>query len=760
MRQIFQVWYDHEAEYVAGKKTPAKQTEPYKVAKPGPIYHLELQHAVEEAGHQDDELAESVRELAVEETPKNTAPPPNLPAPPKQNFADNSVKLIEPLKILWLYLDPSGNEQGPFSGETMQDWLTEGYLSFDLQIRRNTDAAFQTLNDFCGKVRNITHPFLVPLPETEDALSSASPQGNIGAPFETPTLSNINLLTENGNGLGSTGFQQSNGSQSAFNAPLYSQLMPNGSLGSNNMRISSNSHLFDFMGNNDYLMNQQQFPPSQFGIDPSLGQNIGNNIGPNIGQNIGQNIGNNIGQNISGGFGQLNMSLLLHNQMPSQPLMSRTNSGWGVDSNLTGNGNGVSSNPLGMPQPSPISPWLSGVQSISRVSSPFAPPTALSKENKSEDHVLQDFHSLMVTGILNEDDHKQEYVSGPAVEETKLEVEEKQSEPEEEEKVVAEPAQPVQPAEVAEPVEMVEPVKVAKTEEAAKPSLAPWAVPKTTSTSVQPELTLKQIQQLEAEKLEKDRQLRAELRQEQAQAQALAELAAQKQEEKQPETVTFNWAKVSQPAVAQKTLAEIQKEEADARAKALKANAASAAAAKPSLASSLASAVPREEFSAWTTVASKKAMPKKTGAPIISSPANASLSPHMLRAASSNIVIGSTVNSNAAKEDFLVWARSQMTNLYPSVSKNDLLEIFTTLPVHGDSAQLISETIYSSSATMDGRRFAQEFLTKRQAVEKKLGPGDNGSWSAAIAASADKVLAVDDDGWSTSVKSKKKGKKN
>ena len=107
----------------------------------------------------------------------------------------------------------------------------------------------------------------------------------------------------------------------------------------------------------------------------------------------------------------------------------------------------------------------------------------------------------------------------------------------------------------------------------------------------------------------------------------------------------------------------------------------------------------------------------------------------------------------------MVWARSAITNLYPSVSKDDLLEVFTTLPAHSDSVQLIAETIYSSSATMDGRRFAQEFMKKRQQVEKEVG-NDGQSWSLAIASSANKIPTVDDDGWSTSVKSKKKGKRN
>lgn len=101
-----------------------------------------------------------------------------------------------------------------------------------------------------------------------------------------------------------------------------------------------------------------------------------------------------------------------------------------------------------------------------------------------------------------------------------------------------------------------------------------------------------------------------------------------------------------------------------------------------------------------------------------------------------------------------------MTNLYPTVSKDDLLDIFITLPASSpDSPQLIAETIYSSSATMDGRRFAQEFLKRRQKVDQQINSTDDVAWTSAIISSANKVQTVDEDGWSTNVKSKKKGKK-
>lgn len=775
MRQIFQVWYDNERTVLSELYSPAKNSESYKLSKPTPIYHLELQHAVRESELDTDALDKSVKMLSVDDDHKAAAnPPPNLPAPVAQTYplVDSSVKLVQPSNIHWLYLDPSGNEQGPFSGDVMQEWLTEGYLNFDLRIRRSQESQFRTLSEFCEKLQNFTHPFKVPLPDLDQNLHSSS----AGAPNAVSSSLHGNLdhstvpapLHANGtsNTLSGTPTYQPgvnpNGNLSTFSAPLYSQLLPNGGLGAANMRMPSSNSLFDFMGNNDYsLMKQQQFPSTnQFGIDPTIKQNIG------------------------AGFGQLHMLSLLHQQIqPTQPLLSRSSSTWGIEPNITGNSPAVNPNPLGMSQPIPMSPWLSGVQSISRVNSPFVSSSTLTSEPavKADDHILHDLHSSMVTGILNDDDHpKGGLISGPAIPDTIS-----QPKPQEQPPVVKLTKKPAKPVEAeAQPVEMQqeqipastedvqieaekapEPIKSemlekVRTEEHTQPALAPWAGSSSSNTYTQPKLTLKEIQQLEAERLQKERQMRAELKQEQAQSLANS-LTAQKNEEKTSEKVTFNWANVSQP-VAQKTFAEIQKEEAEARAKVAKVSSVTGAPiSKPSLASSLANAVPKEDFSAWTTVASKKTVPKKLNTqPSISSPTNASLSPQMLRAASSNNVIGSSVNNNALKEDFMVWVRSAMTNLYPSVSKDDLLEIFTTLPAVSESAQLISETIYSSSATMDGRRFAEEFMKRRQQVERQLGPGDNGSWSAAISVSADKLPTVDDDGWSTSVKSKKKGKKN
>lgn len=890
MRQIFQVWYDHQDEMVGSAAKTSKGREPFRAAKPAPIYHLALQHEVQAAAAADKSdapaspLASSLASLApmalLALDDHKTKPPPNLPPPTSLSAANDANELIQPAELQWVYLDPSGSEQGPFSGEVMQDWLSEGYLTVDLRIRRQDEPRYYTLSDLCERLQNFTHPFKVALPpvsERSDVDGNGSGNRNTGGNGNTgggnENSGSGSAVSGNVTGGGSTvsgstvsgasGVSASNGNPApnsvpgagngAFSfSPLYSQLLPKGGLGAANVRPSS-SQLFDFMSP-DYLRTQQQFQAPYQAPFMDGGQNMP--------------------------FGQLNMLSLLHQPMP--PQLSRSSSGWGVEGLGNGLGGGVGVSPgipggvssgmasglssqslanqgignagisagmgsgmgsgmssgmasglpsgplnvsgnmsMGMAQPipgmmpqpmgqTPMSPWLSGVQSILRVSSPFAAPLL------EQPHDMLDMHSSMVTGILGEGLGPRESAVGNAdanekkdglekaevlekkesLERTekleksgKSEAFEKPKKSEKSEKseksaVSANSANhSVSSAAVsAAPVPVSAPVststvpgssaphpdalseyskspsdeKLHRLVEASQPVLAPWAASSVPNT---PGPSFKEIQQLETERLQKEKQIKAELLQEQA----LLSSAAQKLDDR-PEKLTFNWANTQQPVVAQKTLAEIQKEEADARARATRAAAASGGAAaagsasRPSLASSLASTTPKDDF-AWTTVASKKPAAKKgTVAASLSSPASTSLSPQMLRAASSAMSASSSLNSNALKEDFMVWARSAMTNLYPSVSKDDLLEVFATLPLHGDSAQLIAETVYSLSATMDGRRFAQEFMKRRTQVEKLLG-GLVGLWSAAIAASADKIPAVDDEGWSTSVKLKKKGRK-
>ena len=44
-----------------------------------------------------------------------------------------------PADVEWLYLDPQGNLQGPFSRVDMQEWHGSGYFAASLMLRRTCD---------------------------------------------------------------------------------------------------------------------------------------------------------------------------------------------------------------------------------------------------------------------------------------------------------------------------------------------------------------------------------------------------------------------------------------------------------------------------------------------------------------------------------------------------------------------------------------------------------------------------------------------
>lgn len=824
MNEVFQVWYDNK-DQILNTEVPVSSDEPYKLSKPEQIYHLDLQsnskendelpkETTKEVTESLDKLAiggdseienvtqgsgiASIQTTATDQPGTGTgtgigtgtgtgtgtipssigqAPPGIDPLPKDLPSVESKFRpLVTSDKIEWFYIDPSGNEQGPFNGDMMQEWLAGGYLNLDLQIRRKEENGFKTLRELCESLLNYVTPFKIPLPDLTTV-------NNSGSQFFPNDLLSNNFPP--------------------FQSNLLSSLTGNVSHSNMSQGNLSQTNLFgnDFMKSDPFsttslaLVNQtttQGFgSATAFGIDtfnqqPSTGLDAFNH-------------------NLS--FPSMPSILQQQIHQQQQPTLSRVNSGWGVDtaasSILQSNSNpqtpigGHPSLPSQISQPVPNSPWLPSavVQSHSRVSSPFTSTTNLNLVGQEplavqhdaeitggvtsipgssitaisgdiapplEDPVLEEIHNSVVTDFLSDEEPKHvesrnKHVPSDVVSPPETAAEEQTSQTKAiEEKEVENAAKPV------------------NLKPSAPPALAPWAAPK--QTAQKPALTLKEIQRIEAEKLAEQKKIEAQIKSEQAAKAWATAAAAEKQAkaEKASAVLPSTWGSTTVAPVT-KTLAEIQKEEAE-RAKAKLAAAAAAAAStsavgsvnaatklgssNASFASAVANSVPRDDGPAWTTVASKKQpstpVTKKSTINVATTSASKT-TPQLLRSVSANKQNTTSVNAQGVREDFLVWARSNMTSLYPTVSKEDLLDIFITLPPNSsDSASLIAETIYSSSATMDGRRFAQEFLKRRQKVDQQIGGGDHVSWSAAIISSADKVPTVDEDGWSTSLKSKKK----
>ncbi|KAL4778163.1 hypothetical protein BJX76DRAFT_343966 [Aspergillus varians] len=70
--------------------------------------------------------------------------------------------MVMPDRMRWIYRDPQGNIQGPWTGLEMHDWFKAGFFSPDLQIRKLEEAEFEPLAQLVRRIGNSREPFLVP----------------------------------------------------------------------------------------------------------------------------------------------------------------------------------------------------------------------------------------------------------------------------------------------------------------------------------------------------------------------------------------------------------------------------------------------------------------------------------------------------------------------------------------------------------------------------------------------------------------------
>ena len=113
---------------------------------------------------------------------------PALPPPPPQT----TRVMIMADKLKWVYKDPHGMVQGPFTGLEMHEWYRGGYFHSTLEVKREDDAHFDQLQTLVKKIGNQREPFLVPLP--------SKTQTQVIPPRSTTTLSgwNTTLFGEGG----------------------------------------------------------------------------------------------------------------------------------------------------------------------------------------------------------------------------------------------------------------------------------------------------------------------------------------------------------------------------------------------------------------------------------------------------------------------------------------------------------------------------------------------------------------------------------
>ncbi|KAI1319922.1 hypothetical protein EDD11_002597 [Mortierella claussenii] len=86
---------------------------------------------------------------------------------------------FEPLPVdlsKWLYRDPSGSIQGPFSSQEMHEWYKGGFFSPELLVKREQDPTFEPLGSLIRRIGSEDKPFLLAgIIRSEQSAQSSTP---------------------------------------------------------------------------------------------------------------------------------------------------------------------------------------------------------------------------------------------------------------------------------------------------------------------------------------------------------------------------------------------------------------------------------------------------------------------------------------------------------------------------------------------------------------------------------------------------------
>lgn len=89
--------------------------------------------------------------------------------------ATQQRQMVMPDRMRWIYRDPQGNTQGPWSGLEMHDWYKAGFFSPELQVKKLEDTDYEPLAQLIRRIGNSREPFLVPQIGIPHGSSAAQP---------------------------------------------------------------------------------------------------------------------------------------------------------------------------------------------------------------------------------------------------------------------------------------------------------------------------------------------------------------------------------------------------------------------------------------------------------------------------------------------------------------------------------------------------------------------------------------------------------
>lgn len=95
--------------------------------------------------------------------------------------ASQQRQMVMPDRMRWIYRDPQGHTQGPWSGLEMHDWYKAGFFSPELQVKKLEDADYEPLAQLIRRIGNSREPFLVPQIGIPHGSGGVAPGANASA---------------------------------------------------------------------------------------------------------------------------------------------------------------------------------------------------------------------------------------------------------------------------------------------------------------------------------------------------------------------------------------------------------------------------------------------------------------------------------------------------------------------------------------------------------------------------------------------------
>ncbi|KAI5779357.1 hypothetical protein EDC01DRAFT_696219 [Geopyxis carbonaria] len=736
------------------------------------------------AAAQDNSLyhRDSADPLGLGQTHQNQGSPPQLaptnqsgqPLRPPPGTVPSSQQhvMIMPDKINWVYRDPSGTIQGPFSGLEMHEWYRAGFFTQELAVKRVEDNDFEQLGILVRKIGNTREPFLVPLPGNIAGMSTNNASANWSETWlnEMPGAQQVQAAAQ---------AQTPGGMQPPFagSFPTFGTTLTAEQQNALERRKQEEQYLM--AKQREFLLQQQIMAKQAAAVLHHQSSTQSLHSQPSFGS-----------LHSPSGFAPATTPAAAAGVVGSQNafepgvlLRQAGAAAGGVDSlNMGGQMGGMQTPGGQFPQQQDQVLQMQQQQRMaeqqrqqlyrSEQTQHVQKQLQHAQEQAQQAHMKQQYETEQYDNqseaSLREQQHAQEILDPERIEEPEPEPKAPTPIPQEQPKVKI-PKAPAaiktspapKPSQTAwgQVTPLVQPFPPPPTQDSpqlgASPSVetpsasvAPWA--KEEAQSVRGP-SLKEIQELEAKQAAAREAAEAQARREQLSHQATHQppppapgLPSTATWATSPSTTpaagASAWskplAKAAPKSGAQQTLAQIQKEEENRKAKLAAAQASQAATVGASnpvvvtagrgyagVASKSANPVQVMGTGAWTTVG-PGGRSRGAGGPPIGPAIGPAASGSALKTPSATFpattqkkatsaVTPAKSATTSAQEEFMKWCRGSMRGLNPGYSPDTIMDIVNTFPTELD---LVSDAIYNASSTMDGRRWAEEFMKRREAA--------------------------------------------